>query len=86
MLYCHRIDFSEGIDANKTNESKECNMCRYWYYLDKGFKFQPYICNRCNDLLIMSMKLSNIAILKIKNADYCCIIDEISKSKAITLL
>ena len=32
------------------------------------------------------MKLSNIEILKNKNADYRCIISGISKSEAITLL
>ena len=32
MLYYDRIDFSEGIDVNKTNESKECDICHYWYY------------------------------------------------------
>ena len=32
------------------------------------------------------MNLSNITILKIKNADYRCIISEISKSEAIKLL
>ena len=26
MLYYDRIDFSEGIDVNKTGESKECKM------------------------------------------------------------
>ena len=32
------------------------------------------------------MILSNICILKIKNADYCCIINRISKFEAIKLL
>ena len=31
------------------------------------------------------MNLSNIAILNIKGADYCCIISGISKSEAINL-
>ena len=72
MLYFERIDVSEGIDVNKTSKSKERDICHYWYFLNTGFKFQPYVCNRCHDLLMMSMNLSNIAILKIKNADYCC--------------
>ena len=38
------------------------------------------------DLLMMFMNLSDIAILKIKNADYCCIISGISKIEAIKLL
>ena len=35
MLYYDRIDVSEGIDVNKTSESKECNICYYWYFLNK---------------------------------------------------
>ena len=27
MLYFDRIDISEGIDVNKTSESKECDIC-----------------------------------------------------------
>ena len=52
MLYFDRIDVSDRIDVNKTSESKECNICHYWYFLNKGFKFQSNICNRCRDLLI----------------------------------
>ena len=33
-----------------------------------------------------SMYLSNITILNIHKADYCCIISRISKSEAITLM
>ena len=28
----------------------------------KGFKFQPNVCNRCHDLLIMSVNIRDIAI------------------------
>ena len=45
-MLCHdRIGISVGIDFNKTVTSKECDICRYWYFLDKGFKFQPDVCN-----------------------------------------
>ena len=44
-----------------------------------------HVCNRCHDLLMMSMSFSDIAILKIKNDDYRCIIIGISKSEAINL-
>ena len=74
MLYFNRIDVSEGRDVNKTSESKECDICHYWYFLNKNFKFQPNVCNRCHDLLMMSMNLSDIPILNISSADYCWII------------
>ena len=72
MLYYDKIDISEGIDVNKTNEYN-CHICHY-------------ICNRCHDLLMMSMNLSNINMLKSKNADYRCIISGIIKNEAINLL
>ena len=67
MLCYDRMDFSEGIDVTKTSESKERerDICDNWYFLNKGFKFQSNECNRCHDLLMMSMNLSDIAILNI---------------------
>ena len=44
-----KIDFSEGIDVNKTNAIKECDICHSWYFLDEGFELEPYICNGCHD-------------------------------------
>ena len=86
MLYYNRIDISEGIDINKISESKECDICHCWYFLNKSFNFQPNVCNRCHDLLMMSMNLSDIAISSIKSADYHCIISGISKNEAINLM
>ena len=73
MLYCDRTDVSGGIDINKTSELKECDICQYSYFLNKGFKFQSKVCNSCHYLLIMSMNLSGIAILNIKGSNYRCI-------------
>ena len=35
MLKYNRVDISEGIDIYKTNASKECDICHYWYFLSK---------------------------------------------------
>ena len=83
MLYFDRIDVSEGIDVNKISASKECDIYHYWYFLNKGFKIQPNVCNRCYDLLMMSINLSDIVILNIKSVEYGCIISGISKREAI---
>ena len=85
MLYYDRIDVSEEIDVNKTSASKEYDICHYWYFLNYSFKFQPNVCNRYHDLLMMSINLSNVAILNIKGTDYRCIISLISKNEAIDL-
>ena len=57
MLYYYRIDVSERIDVNKTSVPKECDICHYWYFLNYSFNFQPNVCNKCHDLLMMSINL-----------------------------
>ena len=52
MLYYPRIDGSVGNNINKTNESKECNICHYWYFLGKWFKFQADVGDGCRDVCI----------------------------------
>ena len=60
--------------------------------LDKGFKFQANVCSgcvlimfRCMQCLMISMNLSHIVIVNICSYDYCCSINRISKSKAMSL-
>ena len=66
--------------------SKECDIWHYWYFLRKGFKFQPNICNWSHDVLMMSMNLNNTSISNIKATDDCCIIRGISKRQAINIM
>ena len=51
MLEYDKIDISEGIDINKTNASKECNICHYWYFLHKNSNYEPCLCHGCHDLI-----------------------------------
>ena len=57
MLEYDRTDISEGIDINKTNKSKECMLCHYWYFLDKDFSSGPYLCDDCYNILQKSILL-----------------------------
>ena len=75
MLHYDRIDVSEGIDANKTSASKRVWCLSLLVYLKLYLiRFQPKVCNRCHNLLMMSVNLSDIAILNIKCSDYCYLI------------
>ena len=47
MIEYERIDISEKADVDKTNKSKECMLCRYWYFLHKNFSYGPYLCDDC---------------------------------------
>ena len=64
------IDISEGIDIDKTNKSKECDICYYWYFLDKNLNNEKYLCNGCHDLMQKAMSFNNVAIVSIKGNYY----------------
>ena len=64
MLEYNRIDISAGIDANKTNASKACDICHYWYFKDLGVKYEPYLCNGCHDLKQKAMSFNDVVMLK----------------------
>ena len=66
MLEYDRIDISKGIDINKTNLSKECDICHYWYFKDIGFKYENYLCNDCYDLMQKAISFNDIAIAYVK--------------------
>ena len=69
MLYYDRIDISERTDLLKSNNSKDCMSWRYWFF-NHGFEFQDSVFNGCYDLTILSVNISYIAIITIKNVDY----------------
>ena len=86
MLEYHRIYISEGIDINKTSASKECNICHYWYFLDKNFNYEPYLCNGCHNLMQKAMNFSNVAIVSIKGNDCRIHFWYMSKDEAISIM
>ena len=70
MLKYERIDISERIDINKTNLSKECDICHYWYFKNIGFKYEPYLCNSCHDLMQKAISFNNVAIVYVSENAY----------------
>ena len=74
MLYFDRIDVSEGVDVNKTDDSRVCIICYYWYFLEISFRFQLEVCNECHDLMQKAMRFDDVAITSVKGNDcriYC---------------
>ena len=86
MLECERIDISEGIDANKTNLSKECDICHYWNFKDIGFKYEPYLCNGFHDLMQKTMSFNNISIVYVKGNAYRIHFWHMSKDDSINII
>ena len=86
MLEYDRIDISEGIDVNKTNLSKECDICHYWYFKDIGFKYEKYLCNGCHDLMQKAISFNNVAIVYVKENAYRINFWYMSKDDAINIM
>ena len=63
MLEYDRIDTSEGVDINKTNLPKECDICHDWYFKDIGCKHELYLCNGCHDLMQKALSFLIILLL-----------------------
>ena len=70
MLAYERIGISDGINVNKSYESKECTLCHYWYFLDKSFSYGPFLCDGCYNMNQKCNELKNITIICIKKSVY----------------
>ena len=86
MLVYEKIDISDAMDVNKSDESKECMPCHYWYFLDKSFRYRPYLCDGCYIMMQKCNKLKNIAIIHIKESVYRICFLFMSKREAKKLI
>ena len=86
MLEYDRIDISEGVDINKTTLSKECDICHYWYFKDIGFKYKPYLCNDCHDLIQKATSFNTVAVAYVKGRTYRTHFWYMSKNDAINIM
>ena len=86
MLEYDRINISEGIDVDMTNKSKECMLCRYWYFLHKNFSYVPYLCDGCYNIMQKCNKFKNIAIVHVKKSVYRIYFLYMSKREAKKLM
>ena len=70
MLEYEKTDISNGTDVDMSDKSKECVFCHYWYFLDKNFSYEPYLCDGCYNIMQKCNKLKNIAIAHVKKSGY----------------
>ena len=63
-----KITDDEGIDHNKnSNTSRFCDVCKFWFFVNKNVNYKDYACNGCHNLLMMAFSLNNIAVLNVGN-------------------
>ena len=86
MLEYDKIDILEGIDINKTNESKEYMLCHYWYFLNKSFSYGAYLCDGCYNIVQKSISFKNIAIVRVKKSVYRIYFQDMNKREVKKLM
>ena len=85
-LQYQKINISEEIDINKTNASKESELCHFWFFKDIGFKFKEHACNKSHDLLTIAYSFKDTGILNAKGATFRCSLIDISKNEGLKRL
>ena len=87
MLEYDRIDIYEGIDIKKGKEtSRECSLCKLYYFLDKTFNYGPYLCNGCYDMSLKAISMQNLAIINHNGNAYRVNFAFINKKDAFNLI
>ena len=87
MLEYNRINISEGIDINKCEEtSRECSLCKFYYFLDKNFKYGPYLCDGCYDMFMETLSIQNLTIINPNGNYYRVIFAFMTKKDASNLI
>ena len=86
MLEYDRIDISEGIDIKKCKEtSKECNLSKFYYLLDKNFNNGPYLYDGCY-MYMKAVSMKNLAIINHNGNHYHVNFAFMSKKDAYNLI
>ena len=87
MLEYDRINISEGIDINKCEEtSRKCSLCKFYYFLNKNFKYGPYLCDDCYDMFMQTVSTQNLTIINRNGNYYRVIFAFIIKKDAYNLI
>ena len=64
MLEYDKINISEGIDINKCEKtSRKCSLYKFYYFLDKNFKYGRYLCDGCYDMSMKAVSMQNLTII-----------------------
>ena len=89
MLEYNRIDISEGIDINKceeTSRESSSSLCKFYYFLDKNFKYGPYSCDAYYDMSMKANSMQNLTIMNHNGNHYRVNFVFMSKKDAYNLI
>ena len=62
------------------------DIYHYWYFKDSGFKYEPYLCNGCHDLMQKDMSFNDATNVYVKGSAYRNHFWYMSKDNAISIM
>ena len=62
--------FQKKLILIKQIHQNSAIICPYWYFFDKCFKYEPYLCNGCHNLMHKATNFNDVAIVSVKLNDY----------------
>ena len=87
MLEYDRNDISEGTYIIKCEEtSRRCNLCKFYYFLDKNISYGAFLCNGCYDMSLKAVNMQNLTIINHNGNHYRVNFAFISKKDAYNLI
>ena len=66
--------------------SRECILCKFYYFLDKNFSYGPYLCNGCYDMSLKVISMQNLTIINHNGNYYHVNFAFMSKKDAFNLI
>ena len=48
-------------------------LCKFYYFVDKSFKYGPYLCDACYDMFMKTVSMQNLTIIN-HNGNYYLVI------------
>ena len=78
--------FQRNLILKKTNASKECKICHYWYIQDIGFKYEPHLCNGCHGLMQKAISFNDVVIAYAIGSAYRTHFWHMSKDDAVNIM
>ena len=78
--------FLKALILKNKETSRECSLCKFYYFLYKNFNYGPYLCNGCHNMYLKAISLKNLAIVNHNGNDYRVNFAFMSKKDAYNLI
>ena len=81
-----KLMFLKVLILKNKETSRECSLCKFYYFLDKNFSYGPYLCDGCYDMSMKAVSMQNLTIINHNGNYYRVIFTFMTKKDASNLI